>query len=65
MNIEPKKENENVGFHYKVTQEQIDAHLKRTPEEILNWLEETAKFIYEIQTPEERERMKKAKNFKW
>lgn len=45
MSIEPKKENANVGFYYTVTQEQIDAHLKRTPEE--------------------RERMKKAKQFKW
>ena len=64
MSIVPKKENENVGFHYTVTDEQIKAHQMKSTEEILNWLEETAKFIYEVQTPEERERMKRAKNFK-
>lgn len=65
MNLEPKKENQNVGFHYSVTDEQIKAHQQRSTEEIFEWLEETAKFIYEMQTPEERERMKRAKNFKW
>jgi hypothetical protein len=65
MNIEPKKENANVGFHYTVTEEQIKAHQKRSVEEILTWLEETSKFIYAVQSPEERERIKTAKNFKW
>jgi uncharacterized protein YozE (UPF0346 family) len=65
MKIKPKKENENVGFHYAVTDEQIKAHQAKSFEEIVNWVESTAKFIYEMQTPEERERMKKAKNFKW
>ena len=65
MDIVPKKENANVGFHYTVTDEQIQEHQKRSVEEILILLESTAKFIYEIQTPEERERTKKAKNFKW
>lgn len=65
MSIVPKKENENTGFHYTVTDEQIKQHQKRSVEEILTWLEETSKFIHEVQTPEERERMKKAKNFKW
>lgn len=65
MTIVPKKENENVGFHYTVTDGQLEARSKITTEEILNWVESTAKFIYEIQTPEERERMKRAKNFKW
>jgi len=65
MKIKPKKENENVGFHYTVTDEQIKAHQAKSFEEIINWVESTAKFIYEMQTPEERERMKKAKNFKW
>ena len=65
MKITPIKENENIGFHYTVTDEQLEARSKMTTEEIINWVEETAQFIYEIQTPEERERMKKAKNFKW
>ena len=65
MKITPIKENENIGFHYTITDEQLEARSKMTTEEIINWVEETAQFIYEIQTPEERERMKKAKNFKW
>ncbi|MDI1356350.1 MAG: hypothetical protein PSX36_15645 [bacterium] len=65
MKLKPKVENNNIGFHYTVSQEQIDAHRKRTPEEILEWLETTSKFIYELQTPAERQRLKKAKNFKW
>jgi hypothetical protein len=65
VKIIPKKENENVGFHYTVTDEQIKAHQQKSVAEIMEWVESTAKFIYEMQTPEERERMKKAKNFKW
>lgn len=65
MSVIPKKENENVGFYYTVTDEQIREHRKKSVEEIINWIESTAKFIYDLQTPEERERMKKAKNFKW
>lgn len=65
MSVIPKKENENVGFYYTVTDEQIREHRKKSVEEIINWVESTAKFIYDLQTPEERERMKKAKNFKW
>ncbi len=65
MSIVPKKENANVGFQYMVTGEQIREHQKKSTEEIIEWVASTAKFIYEIQTPEERERMKQAKNFKW
>lgn len=61
--IIPKAENAKRGFHYTVTDEQIKEHQKRSIIEIFEWLEKTNKFIYEIQTPEERERMKKAKNF--
>ncbi|MBK9286045.1 MAG: hypothetical protein IPM51_17250 [Sphingobacteriaceae bacterium] len=65
MKIQPKKENENVGFHYTVTDEQMEAYSKLSIEQKLQWLASTAKFIYDIQTPEERERCKRAKNFKW
>ena len=64
MKIIPKKENENIGFHYTVSDDQIKEHQKKSFEEIVEWVESTAKFIYEMQTPEERERMKNAKNFK-
>lgn len=53
------------GFTYEVTDEQIQRHRARSTKDILIWLEETAKFIWMIQTPEERERMKKAKDLEW
>ncbi len=61
-NISPKLENADKGFHYTVSEEQIKEHQKRSVKEIFEWLEKTSKFIYEMQTPEERERMRKAKN---
>jgi hypothetical protein len=60
MKIIPKKENQNVGFFYTVTDEQIAEHQKKSVEEIINWVERTAEFIYNTQTSEERERMQKA-----
>ena len=63
MEIKPKLENANIGFHYTVTDEQIKAHQAKSVEEILMWIEETSKFIYEVQTPEERLRTKLAKQF--
>lgn len=65
MKILPKKENQDVGFYYEVNDEQIIEHQKKNVTEIIEWVESTAKFIYEMQSPEERERMNKAKNFKW
>jgi len=60
--IRPKAENAEIGFHYTVTDEQIEAHRKRSLEEIFKWLEETTKFIYMVQTPEERKRSRELKN---
>ena len=54
--IEHIKENEGVGFTYTVTEEQVRKHMALPPEAILQWIEEMATFIYELQTPEERER---------
>ena len=54
--IVPIKENEGVGFSYTITQEQFDRHSSLSPEEILDWIEQTATLIYEMQTPEERMR---------
>ena len=58
----PIKENENKGFHYTVTEAEIVAHQKRTIAEIFTWLENTTKFIYTIQTVEERKFSLKNKN---
>ncbi len=60
--IIPKKENADKGFHYTVTDEQIKQHQARSIKEIFDWLQKTNKFIYAVQTPEERLRMKRAKN---
>lgn len=54
--IKPKKENEGVGFTYTVTMEQMQKHAALSPEEVFQWIEEIAAFVYEAQTPEERER---------
>ena len=57
MDIEPV-ENQK-GFYYFVTDEQIREHQQRSVAEIFEWLESTLEFIYRFQTPEERERMHK------
>ena len=61
--ITPKTENTGKGFHYTVTEEQIKEHQKRSIKEIFEWLEKTNKFIYSLQTPEERLKIRKVKNF--
>lgn len=43
------------GYYYTVTDEQIREHQKRTPVEILDWIESTNEFLYKHQTPEARE----------
>lgn len=58
----PKAENANKGFHYTGTDDQIKEHQKRSIEEIFEWLERTNKFIYDMQTSEERQRMRMMKN---
>ena len=60
--IIPKAENADKGFHYTVTDVQIEEHQKRSVKEIFEWLEKTNKFIYALQTPEEREMARKIKN---
>ena len=65
MKIAPKKENENTGFHYTVSEEQLEWYSKLSVKERLDWVFSAYKFINAVQTDEERERMKKAKNFKW
>jgi hypothetical protein len=61
--IIPKEENADKGFYYTVSDEQIKEHQQRSVKEIFEWLEKTNKFIYSLQTPEERERMRKVKSF--
>ncbi len=53
------------GYYYSLTEEQFEAGKKRTVEEVFQWLEETNRFIWEAQTPEERLRVRKMKNIVW
>lgn len=62
MSIQPKKENEGVGFHYTVTDEQIAEHKKRSITEIFEWLESTRKLIDAVQTEKERAFARSLKN---
>lgn len=64
MKLPPKKENEQVGFRYHVTMEQIREHQKKSPEEILLWIEEYGAFLSAFQTEEDKERMRLLKNKK-
>lgn len=50
------EKNEGIGFTYTVTMEQMEKHAALSPEEVLQWIEEMATFIYELQSPEERAR---------
>jgi hypothetical protein len=60
--LTPIKANQDKGFHYTVTDEQISEHQKRTIPEIFEWIESTMKFVSRIQTPEEKLRSIVAKN---
>ena len=40
------------GFHYHVSQEQIDEYQKLSTKDKLEWLEEALKFSYESMSPE-------------
>lgn len=53
------------GYYYSLSEEQFEAGKKRTIEEVFQWLEETNRFIWEVQTPEERLRVKQMKNIVW
>lgn len=60
--IIPQTENEGKGFHYSISDEALAKRREMSVREILNCVEETAKFIYMVQTPEERVRMRKFNN---
>jgi hypothetical protein len=59
INYSPIEENADKGFHYTVTEKQIGEHKRRSLSEIFSWLENTSKFIYNLQTEEERIRIRR------
>jgi hypothetical protein len=62
--IQKKAENEDIGFQYHVSMEQIREHRKKTPEEILLWIESCASLLQAFQSEEDKSRMQKLKNKK-
>jgi hypothetical protein len=64
MYIQPKKENEGIGFRYHVSLEQMLEHQKKSTDEILEWIEEHAAFLQAYQNEEDKVRMRKMKNKK-
>ncbi|TAL61767.1 MAG: hypothetical protein EPN85_04060 [Bacteroidetes bacterium] len=56
-----KKQNQDIGYHFIVTTEQIAAHQKLTVKEIFEWLESMNAFLYSVQTPQQRSIMKQIK----
>jgi hypothetical protein len=52
-----KSENSDKGFHYTLSEAQLDAYKNWTDEEKLNWIWETNKLILGAQTTSERKRM--------
>jgi hypothetical protein len=51
-----ENESKKVGFTYSVSMEQMEKHAALPPIAVLEWIQEMATFIYDIQNPEERER---------
>lgn len=49
---------ENIGFHYTVSEDQVVYYRNRTVKDIFRMNEAHARFIWSCQTPQERERMK-------
>ena len=52
--INTQKGNSKKGYRYTVTDAQIEQYGKLTLFEKFEWLEETNKFIYSLQTDDER-----------
>lgn len=59
--LKPKKENQDKGYFFTVTDQEIIAHRGRSFKDIVSWLETTNKFVYAIQTEEERTKSHRAK----
>ena len=56
-----KIQNQNIGYHFTVTEAQVAAHQKLTVKEIFEWLESMNAFLHSVQTPDQRNLMKQIK----
>lgn len=59
--LKPKSENQNKGYFFSVSDDEIKEHLSRSPKDIFQWLETTNKFVNQIQTPVEKRKSKLSK----
>lgn len=59
--LKPKAENQNKGYFFTVSDDEIKDHLNRSPKDIFQWLETTNKFVNQIQTPLEKRRSRLSK----
>ncbi len=65
LKLQPKSENQDKGFSFHVSDNDMVQHLNRSVEDIFAWIENTNKFISAIQTPEEKERKKAARTMNY
>jgi len=59
--LEPKSENQDKGYFFTVSDDEIKAHMSRSPKDIFQWLETTNRFVNQIQTPQEKRKSKLSK----
>ena len=59
--LTPKVENQNRGYYFSVTEDEIRAHLNRSCKDIFQWIETTNRFVYQVQTPQERTKSRLSK----
>ena len=59
--LKPKSENQNRGYYFSVSDDEIKEHMSRSTKDIFQWLESTNRFVNQIQTPQEKKRSKLSK----
>jgi hypothetical protein len=59
--LAPKAQNQNTGYYFSVTDDEIRTHLSRSCKDIFSWIESTNRFVYQLQTPQERLRSRMSK----
>lgn len=59
--LTPKSENQNRGYFFSVSDDEIKEHMNRSTKDIFQWLESTNRFVNQLQTPKEKERSRLSK----
>lgn len=58
MNLEPKLENVGKGFHYTISDEEIERYKQFTIEEKFQWIEDMNALLNAVQTDDEKRMMR-------